>query len=349
MSDGGLPLASDLIDLDALARWMDGAGLGSGPIAGAAILGGGTQNIVIRFERAGRTYVLRRPPVHGGPAHDDSILREARMLFALASTDVPHPRVIATCGSPDVVGAAFYLMEPIDGFNPADGLPARFAEDRDAQASMSLSVVDALATLSRVDPFRAGMASPDRANGWCQRQVPRWISQLNSYHQFSGWPGGEIPNLAEVQEKLSVERQVGFQPGVVHGDFHVGNVMFRFDRPEVAAIIDWELATFGDPLMDLGQLLATWPRARGRHSLATVLDLAGFVSGEALVERYAARTSRTLEDLDWYYTLACLRLGVLLEGTYARACAGLVPLEVGLQFHDMTVALFEQALRRFDW
>jgi aminoglycoside phosphotransferase (APT) family kinase protein len=206
-----------------------------------------------------------------------------------------------------------------------------------------------LATLSQIDPFDVGLATPDRARGWCERQVVRWITQLNSYEQFRGWPGGEIANLGELQHRLSEQSGVHFQPGFVHGDYHVANVMFRYDRPEVAAIVDWELATFGDPLLDLGHLLATWPRATGRSSAATVLDLPGFVSGESLVERYVQRSSRRVDDLDWYYSLACLRLGVLLEGTYARACAGLVAIDVGLHFHDMTVSLFEQGLHRFDW
>jgi len=338
-----------LIDLDALARWMDSSGLGAGPIDEVTTLSGGTQNIVIRFRRAGRQFVLRRPPIHSGPAHDDSIRREARILSALRATDVPHPHLIGACDDTELLGTAFYLMEPVDGFNPADGLPAQYAIVDDAQRLMSLSLVDALATLSRVDPFEAGVAVPGRADGWCERQVARWITQLNSYEQFHGWPGGAIDNLVEVQYQLSVHSDVSFQPGLVHGDFHIANVMFRHDQPEVAAIVDWELATFGDPLLDLGHLLATWPRADGRGSAATVLDLPGLASGEELVEHYARRSSRSVEDLDWYYSLACLRLGVLLEGTYARACAGLVPLDVGRHFHDMTVALFEQALHRFDW
>jgi aminoglycoside phosphotransferase (APT) family kinase protein len=343
------PLNDDLIDHASLEQWMDGAGLGTGPIEDATTLTGGTQNIVIRFSRARRDFVLRRPPLHGGAGLDDSIRREARVLSALGSTDVPHPRLIASCEGTEVLGAAFYLMEPVDGFNPSDGLPAKFANDVAAQASMSLSLVDALATLSRVDPFTTGLATPDRVDGWCERQVARWIRQLSSYEQFRGWPGTAIDNLVEVQFKLSLEPEVSFQPGVVHGDYHVANVMFRFDRPEVAAIVDWELATFGDPLLDLGHLLATWPRANGRTSAATVLDLAGFEPAVVLIERYALKAARSIDDLNWYYSLACLRLGVLLEGTYARACAGLVPMDVGLHFHDMTLALFEQALHRFDW
>jgi aminoglycoside phosphotransferase (APT) family kinase protein len=349
MSDSGARLHGDVIDLRALEHWMDGVGLGAGAVEMVTTLTGGSQNILIRFTRGKRDFVLRRPPIHSGPAHDDSIRREAKVLFGLATTDVPHPQFIAACDDRAILGSAFFLMEPIEGFNAADGLPSPFAEDANAQASMSCSLVDALATLSRIDPFEVGLATPDRARGWCERQVARWISQLNSYEQFDGWPGGDIANLGEVCDLLNDRSDVSFKPGFVHGDFHVANVMFRYDRPEVAAIVDWELATFGDPLLDLGHLLATWPRHNGRASAATVLDVAGFVSGESLVERYAHKTSRGVDDLDWYYSLACLRLGVLLEGTYARACAGLIPMDVGLHFHDMTVALFEQGLHRFDW
>ena len=349
MSTAGLRRHDDLIDLDALERWMDGVGLGAGAIERVTTLTGGSQNVLIRFTRGAREYVLRRPPVHSGPAHDDSIRREAKVLATLSTTDVPHPRLIASCNDADTLGTAFYLMEPVDGFNATDGLPAIFANDAEAQASMSRSLVDALATMSRIDPYGTGLATPDRALGWCERQVARWLAQLHSYEQFDGWTGPDIADLSELCDLLSGRSDVRFQPGFVHGDFHVANVMFGYERPEVAAIVDWELATFGDPLLDLGHLLATWPRGNGRLSAATVLDVPGFITAESLVERYAQMASRDVDDLDWYYSLACLRLGVLLEGTYARACAGLVPTDVGLHFHDMTVALFEQGLHRFDW
>ncbi len=153
MSAAGLRRHDDLIDLDALERWMDGVGLGAGAIERVTTLTGGSQNVLIRFTRGAREYVLRRPPVHSGPAHDDSIRREAKVLATLSTTDVPHPRLIASCNDADTLGTAFYLMEPVDGFNATDGLPAIFANDAEAQASMSRSLVDALATMSRIDPY----------------------------------------------------------------------------------------------------------------------------------------------------------------------------------------------------
>src|SRR5215218_7647574 len=135
----GMPEA---VDLDALAAWMDGQGLGSGPIEGAELLGGGTQNILLRFDRAGRTYVLRRPPEHKRDNSDETMRREARVLTALRGSPVPYPEVIAACSSTDVLGAAFYLTELVLGFNPTTGLPPLHAGDPLVRHRMGLAMVE---------------------------------------------------------------------------------------------------------------------------------------------------------------------------------------------------------------
>ena len=156
----------ELVDFDKLAAWMDGLGLESGPIMDAVPLAGGTQNILLRFKRGGRTFVLRRPPSHPRMDGNFTNRREARVLGALANTDVPHPRLIAACDTPDVLGGAFYLMELIDGFNAVMALPEPFSEFADLRRQMGFSIIDALLSLGRVDHVAVGLGDFGKLDGF---------------------------------------------------------------------------------------------------------------------------------------------------------------------------------------
>lgn len=329
------------IDQLALARWMDANGLPGGAMENVELLAGGTQNLLLRFRRGGREFVLRRPPLHMRANSNDTMLREARVLGALAGTKVPHPGLIAAADE-SVLGACFYLMEPIDGFNATSGLP-ELHRTGPAQHRMGLSMVEALAALHAVDPFAVALEGFGKVEGFLERQVGRWGAQLGSYADLAGWPGpGELGDVAGVGAWLEAHRPAGFVPGILHGDFHLANVMFRHDAPEIAAIIDWELATLGDPLIDLGWLLATWPDGPD-CIFTTVKPWIGFPEPAELVAHYAARSSRSLEAVGWYAVFACYKLGILLEGTHARACAGKAPKETGDKLHERAVWLFERA------
>ncbi len=329
------------VDLSVLRRWMDARSLGDGPLVDAELIAGGTQNILLRFARSARTYVLRRPPVNKRANSDETMRREARALAALAQSDVPHPALIASEPDPEVLGAAFYLMEPVDGFNATLGLPAPFDTDLGWQHEMGLSMPDAIASLAAVDHVAVGLADLGRFEGWAERQVGRWRTQLDSYGELAGYSGPEIPGVDVVGEWLAARLPVDARPGLIHGDFHFANVLIRRDRPAVAAMVDWELVTIGDPLLDLGHLLATWPQD-GSVGISVLAD--GLPSHEEIIARYAKQSSRSLDELLWYRVLACYRLGLILEGTHARACAGLAPKAVGDQLHAHTVSLLEQAL-----
>jgi aminoglycoside phosphotransferase (APT) family kinase protein len=333
------------VDLTALAAWMDTQGLGSGPITDTALLGGGTQNILLRFERAGRTYVLRRPPEHKRDNSDETMRREARVLTALAGGPVPHPEVIAACATTEEIGAAFYLTELVDGFNPTTGLPPLHAGDAAVRHRMGLAMVEAIATLGGLDHEALGLADLGRPDGYLERQVPRWRRQLESYSALGGYPGPDIPGVDAVARWLDEHRPASFRPGIIHGDFHLANVLFRPDGPELAAVVDWELTTIGDPLIDLGWLLATWPDPDAPGPPPQVLS-GGWPTPTELVEHYGSRTDRDLSAVDWYAVLACYKLGIILEGTHARAFAGLAPTATGDLLHTMTVGLFERALAR---
>jgi aminoglycoside phosphotransferase (APT) family kinase protein len=336
----------DLVNLDRLCGWMDACGLESGPIIDPVQLAGGTQNILLRFRRGDRSFVLRRPPRHPYMDGSGTMRREARVLTALAGTDVPHPRLIRVCDTDDVLGAAFYLMEPVDGFNANVGMPEPHARSPAMRFAMGIALADGLAALAGVDHLVAGLADLGKTDGFLERQVPRWRSQLEKYAAYQGWPGpAGLPGVSEVDEWLTENAPKRYRPGVLHGDYHLANVMFRRDAPALAAIVDWELTTIGDPLVDLGWMLATWPEPSGETPGAVgATPWDGFPSAKELVDRYALGSQRDLSAVRWYAVLGCYKLGILQEGTFARAFAGKAPMAQGKRLHEATVGLFERAL-----
>ena len=351
MMQSNQPIERDVVDLDVLAAWMDDQSLPSGPIEDVEELGGGTQNVLLRFRRGGDAYVLRRGPKHLRKASNEVMRREQRVLAALAGSDVPHPRFIAGCTDETVMnGAVFYLMEPIDGFNATVSLPPLHAGDPAVQHEMGLQTADAIARLGAVDHEAVGLADFGKPDGFLERQVPRWQGELASYGQLDGYPGPEIPGVDEVAAWLDAHRPPTWQPGIMHGDYHLANVMFAPDGPRLAAIVDWEMCTIGDPLLDLGWLLATWPEPQGPGDEAMASVVTGAIGSstalptrEELVARYAGQTSRDLSAVTWYQVLACFKLGIVLEGTYARACAGKAPKPIGDMLHAITLGLFARA------
>jgi aminoglycoside phosphotransferase (APT) family kinase protein len=332
------------VDLRILQSWMDSEGLGRGAITDVGVLAGGTQNIMLMFSRGTDRFVLRRPSIHARPSANETIAREIRVLSALGPTDVPHPRLITGCADTDVLGAAFYLMESIEGFNVTVGMPALHAGDPEIRRRMGFSLVEGIARLARVDHEAAGLSDFGRAEGYLERQVGRWRRQLESYVEHDGWLGPQVlPGVERVGEWLEQYRPSTFAPGILHGDYHLANVLFRNDGPGLAAIVDWELATVGDPLIDLGWVLTTWPRADDPTSMK-IEPWDGFPAADELLAYYRDRSDRDLSAIDWYVILACYKLAILLEGTSARACAGKADSATGERFHRRSVALFERAL-----
>jgi len=333
-----------LIDLQKLTKWMDDQGLGSGEISAAKILSGGTQNILLSFDKGDRAFILRRPPPHPRSNSNNTMRREARMLSALKGTDVPHPELIAPCNDESILGAAFYLMEPIAGFNATTELPNYHAGDPKVRREMGFSLVEGIASLGAIDYLAVGLEGFGKPDGFLERQVSRWRSQLDSYLEFSEWPGSSAINGIYTVAKWLVEKcPTSYEPGIIHGDYHLANVMFHYDSPKLAAIVDWELTTIGDPLLDLGWLIATWPG--DNPTLTTsVTPWKGFPNIEALIEHYGLHSSRDLNNINWYGVLACYKLGIILEGTFARACAGKAPKETGDKLHATTLSLFNRAL-----
>ena len=339
----------DCIDLIRVARWMDTRGLGAGAIGEPRLLTGGTQNLLLLFVRDGRRYVLRRPPIHPRPGNNEIMRKEAQVLAALAGSEVPHSRLIASCEDDQILGAAFYLMEWVDGVNITVQMPPLYAGGAAPRAQLGTSLVDAIAILGAIDHRAVGLGDLGKAEGFLERQVGRWHSQYAGYTRYSGWPGtGSLPHVDIVARWLERHRPHAFRPGIMHGDYQLSNVLVRTDRPGLAAIVDWELATIGDPLLDLGWLLATWPEPDGHGGAFDVSPWSGFPTAGELVERYASQSARDLASIQWYVVLACFKLGILNEGTFARSRAGEAPPQTGERLHRIAVHLLERAVTMLD-
>jgi aminoglycoside phosphotransferase (APT) family kinase protein len=310
-----LPLPP-LVVLEPLARWLDAQGLGAGRLV-ATRIGAGHSNATFLLERAGERMVLRRPPRPPLPPSAHDMLREAHVLAALHGR-ARVPRLLAVCPDDDVLGVPFYVMEELHGDVVTDRLPASLA-GADARRRAGLDLVDALAELHAVDAEHAGLADFGRPDGYLERQVRRFSALwehnatrvLPLVEELAGWLRAELPDSRWA--------------GVVHGDYRLGNVMLEPMEARVQALLDWELATLGDPLADLGYLVATYSDA---DSEPTVLELSpvtrapGFPSRAELVERYRERSGRDIGSLAWYEALALWKGAVFCEGLYGRSLRG---------------------------
>lgn len=334
------------VDLAAVAAWMDERDIATGPVGAARKLTGGTQNILVCFEKGGRDWVLRRGPRHLRARSNDVILREARVLGALAGTDVPHPELLAVCEDPAVLGGAvFYLMAPVEGVNATRELSPLQQAEPAVRFEMGLHAADALATLGQVDHEAVGLADFGHPEGFLERQVERWLAELRSYESVPGYVGPDRAMIDRLASWLASNQPASFEPGIFHGDYHLGNVLFDNDGPGVAAIVDWEMSTIGDPLLDLGALVGTWPLPDGTGSIlpGPLLAGGGLPTPAQLVERYGERSGRDLSAVAWYTALACFRLGIVLEGTNARAAVGKASRRIGDALHVAAGILFDRA------
>jgi aminoglycoside phosphotransferase (APT) family kinase protein len=307
-----------LLVVDPLVEFLDRRGLGSGePVIEP--LGDGHSNYTFTIARGGTTVVLRRPPRPPYPKSAHNVVREARLLQALATTDVPVPAVLAICEDSSVIGVPFYIMGMIDGIAYTERTP----EPLDAPGErerVAEELVDALVTLQRVDCRAAGLDGFGRSDGYLDRQLRRFAELLETYRSR------EIPALDRLTVWLRDHRPESPDPAIVHGDFRLGNVMFAARAPaRLIAIFDWEMATAGDPLADVGYLCAMWAQdddPEGLLKLSRATTEPGYPTRDGLAERYAERSGRSLCEIRWYTTLALWKLCVIMEGNYRRALQG---------------------------
>jgi aminoglycoside phosphotransferase (APT) family kinase protein len=327
------------VDFVALTKWLDSEhpGLRAGPVSGE-LIAGGKSNLTYRITDGASVWALRRPPLaHVLPsAHDMG--REFRVISALGGTDVPVARAIALCPDPEVLGAPFYLMSFVVGtvFDQADRLAALTPE---LATRACEELVDTLLELHSIDPASVGLADFGRPDGYLARQVKRWHAQ---------WRASETsprPELDELVERLTATMPAQGAPAIVHGDYRLTNVIYRTDVSGIAAVVDWEMATLGDPLADVG-LLAVY------HRLAAVSDGVmpamspdnGFLSAEQMAARYADGAGRDLSQLDWYIAFGYYKLAVISEGIHYRYLQGKTVGEGFSQMGDRVPQLLDAAL-----
>lgn len=313
---------------------------GSGPVTAARELSGGLQNAVFLVDRGGTQMVLRRPSKRAKSSAGETMKREAEVLRALAGSEVPHPQLFALCDDEAVTGAPFYLMEALEGFAKSGGLPGRYADEPGWRAAMGEALVDAAVALGKVDPAAVGLADLGKPAQWHERQVQRWRSQLEGYAATPGYDPGMLPHFDEIgrwlEDNLPADRRVG----LIHGDLQFPNVMFSLEAPRISGVIDWELATLGDPMIDFGWILTSWLEPgdpEGKKPMVT--PWRDFPTRAQLVRRYCDASGRDEAAVPWFFALACYKLASLLEGTVAASCAGKVPETVGRSVREYSTWL----------
>jgi len=306
------------IDAVGAERWFADNVPGSKPPLQFERIAGGHSNLTYRVTDAGGgRWALRRPPLGKrlGSAHDMS--REHRVVSALGPTDVPVAPVLGLCEDEAVIGAPFYVMEFVDGpILRGEAEAATFPDERDRRA-IGERLVDTLVAIHAVDPDSVGLGELGRREDYVARQLRRW------HGQWQQSKTRELAAIDSVHERLSARIPDQGQATIVHGDYRLDNMILT-PEGEVAAVVDWELCTLGDPLADVGLLMVYWPD-RGDETLALgrPANLApGFPRREELRARYAERSGRDLSQLDFFVALGYWKLAIILEGVYARYAAG---------------------------
>ena len=326
----------------ALRRWLDGK-------VGAVerdltwqVIAGGRSNPTYELTDGVRRWVLRRPPFGHVLATAHDMGREFRMLQALHGTDVPVPEPLGHCADPGLIGAEFYVMEHLGGTTPRSREDAAQLTEPQRRR-LSENVVDVLIRLHRLDPGSIGLGDLGRPDGYLERQVERWRRQ---------WKASQTaprPLVDELLDRLAASTPRSRHPGIVHGDFKVDNLMVAPDDPtRIIGVLDWEMATHGETMVDVGYLTALWdePNEEAHPLSRGTTALTGFLQRDELLTRYAAARGDDVSDLDWYLVLADVKLAVILEGIHARFLQGAATSAQGADVAEMIPVLLARAQAR---
>ncbi|OHV03753.1 phosphotransferase family protein [Mycobacterium talmoniae] len=305
-------------DAAALGRWLDANGApGAGELPVLEPLSGGSQNTLYRVLRGGESMVLRMPGARADAARLDGLRREIRLVRALSGTDVPHAALIAADEDGELLGLPFYVMAEVHGWNTTGASwPAPFDTDVAARRGLAFELVGGAARLGGVDWRAQGLDGFGRPDGFHERQVDRWLAFLDRYRVR------ELPGLEEAADWLRRNRPAHYTPGIMHGDYQFANVMYAHGAPaRLVAIVDWEMTTIGDPLLDVGWALLGYdgenPRTDGFYA-----DLTGMPTRSELLAHYEQISGLSTENIDYYLVLANWKLGIVLEKTYAASVTG---------------------------
>ncbi len=344
-------------DLDVLAptgpltEWLDAhvPQLGKGALT-TEVLSGGTSNVVLTISRGEEPMVLRRPPAVPPPGAEKGVLREARILTALNATDVPHPVCHGSTDDATVIGAPFYVMDKVKGWAPNlrdekihneppfDRMPFAYG--------IPFAIVDGLIALANVDYQAIGLGDYGKPGNFLERQVDRWAGQLASYKTRYGYAGRTLPGFAETESWLRANVLKREVTGIIHGDVGTPNMMFRHGPPaRLAAMIDWELSTIGDPMLDIGWFTGSMrdEAQPDRISETALNDPRQFPTRQELARYYCAGTGRDIADFEYFSLLAKFKSGCLLEYKVAQAEAGHLPVETGKFFARIVEQCFRDA------
>ena len=306
----GSALAESLHD----ARWQE---------CSLGLLAGGYSNLTYLVRSEAGEVVLRRPPLgHVLPtAHD--MAREHRVMTALARTSVPVPRTLLLASGESALGFPALVMERVVGHICRETLPPGYAETPEDRRVIGLALVDVLAELHLVDFEAVGLGSFGRPNGFMQRQLRRWGQQWDASKTR------EVPALDRLRAKLEASRPTCHRASIVHGDYRLDNTVLHPHRQgDIAAVLDWELSALGDPLADLGVLLAYYAEREDDDILVAARPLSqattadGFPSRRELMQRYSTRTGLDLSDIDWYVAFSYMKIAVISQGVAYRAANG---------------------------
>ncbi len=281
-------------------------------------IAGGSQNEIYEIRRGDLHCVIRIPPTSAPADRDQGILREWRIIEALDGSDVPHTRAVAVCDDASVLGRSFYLMGFVEGWSPMGrtGWPAPFDTDLPARAGLAYQLAEGIALLSKVDWRAKGLQDLGRPDGFHERQVDRWTRFFERIRRRT------LAGMDVATAWLREHRPIDYIPGLMHGDYQFANVMYKDGAPaRLAAIVDWEMGTVGDPKLDLGWMIQSWPAdtQSPQASEASYVDLRGMPSRDQLLAHYSEVSGRQVDDIDYYVILAKWKLGIVLEQGYQRA------------------------------
>ncbi len=329
-----------LVVLEPLIAFLDAAGIGSGELQIEPI-GDGHSNVTYAVQRGDRRFILRRPPRGPLPPSAHDVLREARVIGALGPTAARVPQVLAVGDDAAIIGAPFFIMEQVEGEVISSELPAIF-DAPEERRRIGEQLIDALIELHSVDWREAGLEGFGKPTGYLERQLRRFgglwehnrTRELEDVDAVGKWLQANLPESGEAT--------------IVHGDYRLGNVIFEAQAPaRLAAILDWEMATIGDPLADLGYFATLYVDSDdpplGMFELNAMTREEGFPLRAELIARYEQGSGRAMTDIRWYQTLALWKTVVFMEGNYKRAISGSTDDPFLKQFGDGVVELAGRA------
>ncbi len=329
---------------DALAAFLDDALGDHRPLRVEPMVGGGSCEI-FALDRGDEQWVLRRAPAHASSSTAHDVVREYRILDAIKDTGVRIPRPVVACEDTTVFESAFYVMARVDGVPVRTGIPAAWVSAPADQHRAFEELIDAIASIHAVDWRSVGLEGLGKPERFLERQVSRWLGQLDSYQ------GRELREARDLAEWLESNRPPEQEPALFHGDYKIDNVLYaESNPPHLLAVVDWEMASIGDPLVDVAWAMIFHPERGKPMSLGgsgdRAFDLDLVPSQESLLRRYAETSGRDLSAYAWYEVFSRWKLAIVLEGSFAKWQRGESTKPIHEYFGPQADILLAQAAER---